>query len=85
MTYTHKLPKLCSATLMEHVNKRRQICLSLSKLEYGLQVINSREIRLHLTFSANWIKLDRVCKKSEFISKVAFSLPSPWSMAKAPY
>ena len=70
---------------MEYVNKRRQICLSLSKLECGLQVINSREIRLHLTFSVNWIKLDRVCKKSEFILKVAFSLPSPRLMAKAPY
>ena len=57
---------------------------SLSKLECGLQEINSREIRLHLTFSANWNKLDRVSKKSEFILKVAFSLPSPSSMLKLP-
>ena len=58
------------------VNKRRRIFLSLSKLECGLH-INSRKIRLHLTFSANWNKLDRVSKKREFIFKVAFSLPSP--------
>ena len=69
---------------MEYVNKRRQIFLSLSKLGCGLQEINSREIRLHLTFSANWNKLDRVSKKSEFILKVAFSLPLPWSMLKLP-
>ena len=39
---------------MEVVNKRRWIFLSLSKLECGPQKINSREIRLHLTFSATW-------------------------------
>ena len=32
----------------------------LSKLESGPQEINSREIRLHLTFSVNWNKLNRV-------------------------
>ena len=38
---------------MEDVNKRRRIFLSLSKLECGPQEINSREIRLHLSFSAD--------------------------------
>ena len=66
------------------VRKQATTFLSLSKLECGLQEINSREIRLHLTFSGNWNKLDRVSKKSEFILKVAFSLPSPWSMLKLP-
>ena len=65
------------------VNKQRRIFLSLSKLECGLQ-INARKIRLHLTFSANWNKLDRVSEKREFIFKVAFSLPSPSSMRKLP-
>ena len=53
------------------VNKRRRIFLSLSKLECGLQ-INARKIRLHLTFSANWNKLDRASEKRKFIFKVAF-------------
>ena len=39
---------------MEFVNKRRRTFLSLSKLERGPQEINSRELRLHLTFSATW-------------------------------
>ena len=62
----HGFCSFCSfviSRLMEYANKRRQIFLSLSKLECGLQEINSREIRLHLTFSANWNKLDRVSKK----------------------
>ena len=33
---------------------------SLSKLECGPQEINSREILLHLTFSGNWNKRDKV-------------------------
>ena len=37
----------------EDVNKRRRIFLSLSKLECGPQEINSGEIRLHLSFSAD--------------------------------
>ena len=41
---------------MEDVNKRRRISFSLSKLECGPQEISSREIRLHLPFSANWNK-----------------------------
>ena len=32
---------------------------SLSKFECGPQEINSREIRLHLPFSANWNKRDK--------------------------
>ena len=40
--------------VMKDVNKWQQIFLSLSKLECGLQEINSREIHLHLTFSGNW-------------------------------
>ena len=44
---------------MEDVNERRRISFSLSKLECGPQEINSREIRLHLPFSANWNKRDK--------------------------
>ena len=44
-----------NARFMEGVNKWRRISLSLrSKLECGPQESNSREICLHLTFSANW-------------------------------
>ena len=46
----------------EDVNKRRRIFVSLSKLEYGPQEINSGEIRLHLSFSADWNKRDNVWK-----------------------
>ena len=52
---------------MEDVNKRRRIFLSLSKLNCDHQEINSREIRLHLTFSVNWNKCDKFWKKREFI------------------
>ena len=65
---------------MEDVNKRRRISFSLSKLECGPQEINSREIRLHLPFSANCNKRD----KREFILKLTFSLPLPSSMLKLP-
>ena len=44
------------ASFMEDVNKRQRISFSLSKRESGPQEINSREIRLHLPFSANWNK-----------------------------
>ena len=54
------------------VNKRRQIFLSLSKLECCLQEINFGKIRLHLTFSANWNKLDRVSKKENSFLKWRF-------------
>ena len=51
--------KCLIASFMEDVNKRRRISFSLSKLECGPQEINSREIRLHLPFSANWNKHDK--------------------------
>ena len=44
---------------MDDVNKRRRISFSLSKLECGPQEINSREIRQHLPFSANWNTRDK--------------------------
>ena len=48
------------APFMKEVNKRQRIFLSLSKLECVPQEINSWNIRLHLTFSANWNKHDKV-------------------------
>ena len=51
---------------------------SLYKLEWGLHEINSRGIRLHLTFSAHWNKRDKACKKKRF------SLSSPSSLLKLP-
>ena len=45
--------KMPNYKFIEEVNKRRRISFSLSKLEYSPQEINSREIRLHLPFSAN--------------------------------
>ena len=62
---------------MEDVNERRRISFSLSKVECAPQEINSREIRLHLPFSATW-------NKREFILKVTFSLSLPLSMLKLP-
>ena len=70
------------ASFMEDVNERRRISISLSKLECGPQEISSREIRLHLPFSANWNKRDKDWKKREFILKLTFSLPLP--MLKLP-
>ena len=51
--------KCLISSFMDDVNKRRRISFSLSKLECGPQEINSREIRLHLPFSANWNKHDK--------------------------
>ena len=65
---------------MEDENKRRQRLrrnfLSLSKLDkiWGdPQEINSREMRLHLTFSANWNKREkiRIDFKSDVFDAVA--------------
>ena len=61
---------------MEDVNKRRRISFSLYKVECALQEINSREIRPHLPFSANWNKRDSVWKtgilcKSDVFTAVA--------------
>ena len=69
---------------MEDVHKRRRISFSLSNLECGPQGINSREIRLHLPFSANWNKRDKDWKtgihfKTDVIAAVAVV------DAKAPY
>ena len=47
---------------MEDVNKRRRISFSLSKLECSPQEINSRKIRLHLPFSANWNNATKIEK-----------------------
>ena len=52
--------KMPDCKFMEDVNKRRRISFSFSKLECGSQEINSREIRLHLPFSANWNKRNKV-------------------------
>ena len=51
-----------------------------SELECGPQEINSREIRLRLSFSAKRSKRDKVWKKR----KVTFSLPSQLSIVKLP-
>ena len=69
---------------MEDVHKRRRISFSLSNLECGPQGINSREIRRHLPFSANWNKRDEDWKtgihfKTDVIAAVAVV------DAKAPY
>ena len=56
---------------MENVNKRRPIFLSaLSKLEPGLQEINSREIRLKKT-GRSLKKKTRIHFKSDGFSAVA--------------
>jgi len=47
-------------SFMEDVNKRRRISVSLSEVKCAPQEINSRGIRLHLPFSANWNKRDKV-------------------------
>ena len=47
---------------MEDVTKRLRISFSLSKVESAPQEINSKEIRQHLPFSANWNKRDSVRK-----------------------
>ena len=58
--------------------------LSRSKLECGPQEINSREIRLHLTFSGKWNKRGKV-----WITRILFKSDNFTSVAvvgaKAPY
>ena len=49
---------------MQDVNKRWRVSFSLPKLECAPQEINSREIRLHLPFSANWNESDKDWKKT---------------------
>ena len=64
--------KCLIASFMEDVNKRRRISFSRTKVERALQEINSREIRLHLPFSANGINAT-VFEKQEFLLKETFS------------
>ena len=76
--------KCLIASFVEDLNKRRRISFSLYKVECALQEINSREIRPHLPFSANWNKRDSVWKteirfKSDVFTAVAVV------DAKAPY
>ena len=68
-TTTWKCP---ISRFMEDVAKRRRIFLSFSKLGCGPQEINSRKIRLHLTFSADGNKRDNVSKKANALSKLRF-------------
>ena len=68
---------------MDDVNKRRRIFHVLFNLEFGAQVINSREIRLVSTFSATWNKRDKV-KKREIILKVTLFAAVAVVDAKAP-
>ena len=71
---------------MDDVNKRRRIFHFLFNLEFGAQVINSREIRLHSTFSANWNKRDKVKKtRNHFKSDVFAAVAVAVVDAKAPF
>ena len=58
---------------MEDLNKRRRISFSLYKVECALQEINSREIRPHLPFSANWNKRDSVWKTGILVKSYVFT------------
>ena len=58
---------------MEDLNNRRRISFSLYKVECTLQGINSREIRLHLPFSANWNKRDSVWKTGILVKSYVFT------------
>ena len=61
--------KFLISRFTEDVNKWRRIFLSPSKLDCAPQEINSREICLHLTFSADWNKRDNVWKNANAFSK----------------
>ena len=74
--------KCLISRFMEDEHKRRRIFFSLSKLDCGRQGFNSKEICLHLTFSAELDYMRQSLKKREFISKVTFSLSSPSSMLR---
>ena len=58
---------------MDDANKRRRIFHLFFKIEFGAQVISSREIRLHSTFSANWNKRDKVKKTRNHFKSDAFA------------
>ena len=64
--------KCLIASFMKDVNKRRPISFSLSKLDCGPQEINSKEIRLHSPFSANWNKRDKDWKSGNSFSNWRF-------------
>ena len=66
---------------MEDVNKVQIIYFSLSKLKGSPKEINSREIDLHLLFSANWNKRDKLFVKTGIHFT---SLPLRSSMLKLP-
>ena len=69
---------------MEDVNKRRGISFSLSKLECGPQEIDSREIRLHLPFSAIGINATKIEKTGIHFKTDVFAAVAVVD-AKAPY
>ena len=70
---------------MEDVKKRRRISFSLSKLECGPQEISSREIRIHLPFSANWNKNATKIEKAGIRFKTDVFAAVAVVDAKAPY
>ena len=61
----------------------RNFSFSFKTWVRGPQEIKSREIHLHLTFSANWNKRDKVCKMLIHL-EVTFLLLLPSSMLKPP-
>ena len=73
---------------MEDVNKQPWISFSLSKLDCGPQEINSREIFLHLPFSANWnkakvTKIEKMgihFKTDVFATVAVVNAKTPWYM-----
>ena len=76
--------KCLIASFMEDVNKRWQIFLSVSKLEWGLQEFNSMEICLHywhfqrIRINTTKFEETRIHFKSDVL------VPSPSSMLKLP-
>ena len=77
--------KCLIASFMEDANKRRRISFSLSRLQCGPQEINSREIRLHFPFSANWNKRDKDWKKKGIHFKTDVFAAVAVVDAKTPY
>ena len=82
--YVISLPSLCTiatwkcliSRFKKDANKRRRIFLSI--LKCGPQGINSREIRVHLTFSAKWNKLTKFKKtRIHFQSDVFAAFEDP--------
>ena len=58
------------------LNERRRNFLSLSKLECSPQEINSREICLHKTFSANWNERHKIWKNANSFLLTETAWPS---------